>query len=150
MSASPNFTRLDTDRPEISRLMIAMLGAREALGNRPYPLNYTSEEWWADVLADPRARIREGRSCDLPLKRAFYTLADEKSEIILVACNKCDWKAAFVRDELIASHGTALAMPSLLRELAPPDCPRMDNQWDGCGVRFVNPIETESPNNANW
>jgi hypothetical protein len=53
---APNLARLDTDRPEISRLMIAMLQARDALGRRSHPLNFTSEEWWADVLADPRAR----------------------------------------------------------------------------------------------
>jgi hypothetical protein len=131
---APNFTRLDTDQPEISRLIIAMLGVREALGNRSHPQNYTSEEWWADVLADPRARTGERRRSDLRLKRAFYTLADERREMILVACNKCDWKAAFRREELLASHGTALAMPTLLRELAAPGCPRRDNQWDGCGV----------------
>src|SRR5215471_21341687 len=64
----------------------------------------TSDEWWADVLADPRARKREQRT-DLAVKQAFYRLADERSEIILVACSKCDWRAAFSRDKLIASHG---------------------------------------------
>ena len=55
---SPNFAPLDADRPEISRLMIAMLQAREAFSRRswPHPLEYVGEEWWADVLADPRAR----------------------------------------------------------------------------------------------
>ena len=28
---APNFSRLDTDRPEISRLLVAMLQARDAL-----------------------------------------------------------------------------------------------------------------------
>ena len=39
--------------------------------------------------------------------QAFYRLADEKREIILVACSKCDWRAAFSRDDLIASHSNA-------------------------------------------
>jgi hypothetical protein len=138
---APNFARLDGDRPEIKRLMTAMLGAREALGNRSHPLNYTSEEWWADVLADPRARTKQRHVTNLPLRRAFYTLADEKREVILVACSKCDWKAAFRRDELIASHGTALAMPTLLRQLAAPGCPRTGSNWDPCGAHFVEPIE---------
>jgi hypothetical protein len=56
-----------------------------------------------DVLADPRARKRERRT-DLAAKRAFYRLADR--ETILVACSKCEWRAAFRRDQLIASHGT--------------------------------------------
>ena len=53
-----NFARLDSDRPEISRLVIAMLQAREAIALQSWshPLEYTGEDWWADVLADPRAR----------------------------------------------------------------------------------------------
>jgi hypothetical protein len=52
------------------------------------------------VLADPRAQIRKRRS-DYTAKQAFYRLADELRDTILVACSKCDWKAAFRRDELI-------------------------------------------------
>jgi hypothetical protein len=48
---------------------------------------------------------------DLAVKKAFYRLADEKREIILVACSKCDWRAVFSRDELIAAHGADYAMP---------------------------------------
>jgi hypothetical protein len=100
----------------------------------------TGEEWWADVLADPRARKRERRT-DLAVKRAFYRLADEKRETILVACSKCDWRAAFSRDDLIASHGANLAMPNLLNHLAAPGCSRLGSQWDRCGVHYVEPIE---------
>jgi len=80
-----------------------------------------AKEWWADVLADPRARKRERRT-DLAVKQAFYRLADEKHETILVACSKCDWRAAFSRDDLIASHGAHYAMPKLLDHLAAPRC----------------------------
>jgi hypothetical protein len=45
----------------------------------------------ADVLADPRARIQKRRS-DCTAKQAFYRLADELRDTILVACSKCDWK----------------------------------------------------------
>src|SRR5262245_19299878 len=62
-----------------------------------YPQEPTGEEWWADVLADPRARKRDRRT-DLAVKQAFYRLADEKRETILVAYSKCDWRAAFSRD----------------------------------------------------
>ena len=103
---APNFARLDGDRPEITRLMIAMLQAREAISGRSWshPLEYTGEEWWADVLADPRARTPKRRS-DYTAKQTFYRLADEPREIILVACSKCDWKAAFRRADLVARHG---------------------------------------------
>jgi hypothetical protein len=68
------------------------------LGRRSWshPQEPTTEEWWADVLADPRARKRERRT-DLAVKQAFYRLGDEKRDIILVACSKCDWRAAFAR-----------------------------------------------------
>jgi hypothetical protein len=74
--------------------MTAMLEAREVVEHRSWshPQEPTGEEWWADVLADPRARKRE-RHTDLAVKQAFYRLADEKREIILVACSKCDWRA---------------------------------------------------------
>jgi hypothetical protein len=43
-----NFARLNTDRPEISRLVTAMLQAREALvrGAWSHPQEPTGEEWW--------------------------------------------------------------------------------------------------------
>jgi hypothetical protein len=99
------------------------------------------EEWWADVLADPRARRRERSASDLPVRRTFYTLADEPHETILVACSKCDWRAAFSRAELIASHGADYGMPNLLDHLAKPGCPRLGSYWDRCGVHYVEPIE---------
>ena len=95
---------------------------------------------WADVLADPRARKRKRRT-DLAVKQAFYRLADEKREIILVACSKCDWRAAFARDELIAAHGADRTMPNLLNHLAAPSCNRLGSHWDRCGVHYVEPIE---------
>jgi len=139
MSAA-NFARLDVNRPEVSRLVTAMLQARHAVVQRSWshPQEPTGEEWWADVLADPRARKRERRT-DLAVKRAYYRLADEKREIILVACSKCDWRAAFARDELIAAHGADYPMPNLLNHLAAPS--RLGSQWDRCGVHYVEPIE---------
>ena len=102
---APNFVLIEMSHPEAARLVAAMLQARDAVGRRSWshPQEPTGEEWWADVLADPRARKRERRS-DLAVKQAFYRLADEQGETILVACSKCDWRAAFARDELIAAH----------------------------------------------
>jgi hypothetical protein len=133
----PNFTLLDVSRPEVARLIAAMVQARDAVEHRSWshPQEPTGEEWWADVLADPRARRRE-RCTDLAVKQAFYLLADEKRETILVACSKCDWRAAFARDELIAAHGANYAMPNLLSHLAAPGCSRLGSQWDRCGVQL--------------
>jgi hypothetical protein len=133
---SPNFTLLDMSQPDVARLVSAMVQARDAVSNQSWshPQEQTTEEWWADVLADPRARVRQRRASDLPAQRAFYTLADEPHEIVLVACSKCDWKAAFARDELIAAHGADYAMPNLLDRLAAPSCVRLGSNWDRCGV----------------
>jgi hypothetical protein len=141
MSAA-NFALLDSSLPEIDCLIAAMLRAREAVGSRSWShaQEPTGEEWWADVLADPRARKRERRT-DLAVKQAFYRLADEKRETILVACSKCDWRAAFSRDDLIATHGADYAMPNLLNQLAAPTCSRLDSHWDRCGVHYAEPIE---------
>jgi hypothetical protein len=138
-ATSLNFALLDANRPEVARLIAAMVQARDAVEHRSWshPQEPSGEEWWADVLADPRARKRERRT-DLAVKRAFYRLADEKGEIILVACSKCGWRAAFERDELIAAHGS-----NLLNHLAAPDCSRIGSQWDRCGVHYVEPIETD-------
>jgi hypothetical protein len=56
----PNFTRLDPSRLEIAILVDAMLRAHEVVANRSWSTSQepTTEHWWADVLGDPRARIR--------------------------------------------------------------------------------------------
>ena len=143
---SPNFALLYLSQPEVAILVGAMVQARDAVERRSWshPQEPTNEEWWADVLADPRARRREHRVSDLPLRRAFYKLANEPREIILVACSKCDWKAAFRRADLVASHGADYAMPTLLKDLAAPDCSKTDDHWDRCGVYYVEPIEGSS------
>ena len=80
----PNFVLLDAVLPDFAGLIAAMVQARDAVELRTWshPQEPTGEEWWADVLADPRARKRERRT-DLAVKQAFYRLADEKREIIL-------------------------------------------------------------------
>jgi hypothetical protein len=139
----PNFSLLDLTLPDVARLVTAMVQACDAVDSRSWshPQEPTTEEWWADVLADPRAQTRKRRSSEQPVERTFYRLADEPRETVLVACSKCEWKAAYQRAELIASHGGACPMPSLLEHLAAPDCPKVGSQWDRCGVHYVEPVE---------
>jgi hypothetical protein len=58
-----NFTLLDTSRPEVATLVLAMLQAREAVENRSWshPQEPTTEEWWADVLADQAGSLRRDK-----------------------------------------------------------------------------------------
>jgi hypothetical protein len=124
----PSFTRLDPSRPEIAILIHAIMQAREVVTARSWSTSQepTSECWWADVLADPRARARRQprgfytRHGKPQAQRGYYTLADEPLAIIEVACTKCDWKAVFVRAELIRTRGLDYAMLNLFKHLASP------------------------------
>jgi hypothetical protein len=112
----PNFVLLDIAQLEITHLLTAMLQAREAVGRRSWshPQEPTGDDWWADVLADPRARNRNRRT-NVAVRQDTYRLSDEPRGVILVACSKCEWRAAFERDELITIHGATCAMPCSLQ-----------------------------------
>ena len=90
-------------------------------------------------MADPRARRR--RRIDMALRRESYRLSDERHEMVLVACSKCDWRAGYPREELVNAYGADFPMPSLLSQLAKPGCVRLGNQWDACGVYYAQPID---------
>jgi hypothetical protein len=144
-AAMPNFLLLDISRPEIGSLVVAMLQARQAVDRRSWshPQEPAGEEWWADVLADPRARHKQVQFRGALIE--YYRLGDETRSTVLTACTKCDWKAAFNRDELIAAHGPDYPLPDLLQHLAAPRCSRVGSCWDRCGVHYVNPIEGSRP-----
>ena len=146
VTASPNFARLDESRPEIATLLTAMLQARDAVGRRSWshPQEPAGEDWWADVLADPRAR-RIARGAHGRGAITIYPLRDEQRATVLVSCSKCDWRAAYSRDELIAEHGADCPMPDLLDRIAAPGCPRLGSTWDRCGVYYVQPVEAGAP-----
>jgi hypothetical protein len=138
----PNFVLLNSSDEEIARLVGAMVRARKAVERRlwSHPAEPTTEEWWADVLADPRARRRERR--DRSARRAHHTLADERNEVVTVECDKCPWRVAFSRRELIATHGADAPMPDVLVHLARPGCERLGSpHWDRCGIHYARPID---------
>jgi hypothetical protein len=86
------------------------------------------------------ARLQPGRMQNRGAL-TIYRLRDVQQPIILVACSKCDWRAAFSRDELIVAHGADQPLPDLLDHLAAPGCPRLRSGWDCCGVHYVERIE---------
>ena len=59
-----NFTLLNLSLPEVATLVAAMVQAREAVESRiwSHPQEPVTEQWWADVLANPRARTPKRRS----------------------------------------------------------------------------------------
>jgi hypothetical protein len=120
-----------------------MLQARQVVECRLWntALESVDENWWMDVLADPRGRVRKkpigynryGKSAS---QHGFYTLADEIRPRILIACTKCPWMADFNRTELVTTYGLDFPLPNLLEQLAAPDCSRRGNQWDRCGAYY--------------
>jgi hypothetical protein len=144
-----NFTRLDPGRSDVAILMDAMLRACEVVAGRQWSTSQeaTTEHWWADVLADPRARMRRGRrgfygrDGRQTAQKSHYRLADEPSPLIEVFCSKCEWKGAFSRAELLATYGAECPLPTLLNFLAMPGCSKINTHWDRCGVYYVNPID---------
>ena len=100
-----------------------MLQARDAVERRSWshPQEPTGEEWWAEVLADPRARKRERRT-DLAVRQAFYRLADEKRGTILVACSKrLAWRRLPQPSRRTELQQARLALGSLRRALRRAD-----------------------------
>jgi hypothetical protein len=70
-----NFTLLNLSLPDVARLLIAMVQARDAVESRS----------WSHPQ-EPRTPKR--RSSDMAtIERTFYRLADEPHEVILVACS---------------------------------------------------------------
>jgi hypothetical protein len=144
-----NFTRLDPGRSDVGMLIGAMLRAREIIATKSWSTSQepTSENWWADVLADPRARIWRqargfyGRDSGRTAQKSHYRLADEPSPLIEISCSKCEWKGAFSRAELLAMYGAECPLPTLLNHLAMPGCSKINTHWDRCGVYYVNPID---------
>src|SRR4026209_973669 len=80
-----------------------------------------------------RARIAPSRGA-----MTIYRLRDEPNTTILVACTKCDWRAAFDRDELIAAHGADYPLRTLV-SLVPR--PRLFEGGITVGAYHVKPIE---------
>ena len=60
-----------------------------------HPQEPVSEALWAEVLADPRARIRTRRSGERTVKPTFYRLRDEQRDTILVTCSSATGKPPF-------------------------------------------------------
>ena len=74
------------------------------------------------------------------VERAYYTLADEPGPIMLVACSKCPWQAAFSRAELITNYGAEYPLPNLLDHLAVPDCSKLKTS----GIGAASTMSTQS------
>jgi hypothetical protein len=86
----PNFVLLDASLPDVARLVTAMVRARDAVESRSWshPQEPATEEWWADVLADPRARTRKQRSVEVAISaRCTASPTSHERRSLLPAAN---------------------------------------------------------------
>jgi hypothetical protein len=59
----------------------------------------------------------------------------QRTEVLAVACSRCDRAGRYRLDTLIAQHGPRFGIPALLRSLS-ADCPKRKSVsvYDLCGV----------------
>jgi hypothetical protein len=100
----------------------------------------TSEAWWQEILARPHGRRREDRGFVSKYGTytgpAFYTLADVRTDEIEIACAWCPRRLTLRTADVVALHGRAYALPSLLT-LVEQRCEKSGKQWGGCSGYFV-------------
>jgi hypothetical protein len=64
---------------------------------KAHPQKPTGEEWWAEIFPKTNS---SPQPLNMAVKQASYRPSDERGAVILIACSKCDWRAAYPRDEL--------------------------------------------------
>ena len=84
----PNYSALDMSLPDVATLVAAMVQARDAVSRRSWshPQEPITDAWWADVLADPRARKRE--RCTDPAVKLGGSKASALLPFNMAACNE--------------------------------------------------------------
>src|SRR4051812_49674700 len=95
-------------QPDITQLLVAMLQARQAVARRSWshPQQAAGEDWWADVLADPRARKRDSR-LNMAIKQLVYRLLGEPRATLLLPWWKWGLEGGHHPGEPIAPHSAA-------------------------------------------
>ena len=119
-----------------------MVQARDAVERRSWanPQEPTGEEWWADVLADPRARKRERRT-DCREESVLSGLPTKSARSYLSRAASVIGGLRFCATTSSRRMVQTTPMPSLLNHLAAPGSNRLGSHWDRCGVHYVEPIE---------
>jgi hypothetical protein len=72
------------------------------------------------------------------MKDGSITLADvaDRTEVLIVACSRCERAGRYRLDTLIARHGSDFGIPTLLAQLS-EDCPKRQEttSYNRCGVQ---------------
>lgn len=71
--------------------------------------------------------------------KTILTLTDYPTDVIRLACRKCDRAGQYRRTALLKRYGN-MRLPDLRVEIA--RCPKMGSMSDGCGVYFVDLART--------
>ena len=63
----------------------------------------------------------------IAVRSEHYRLHDAPSDVVLVACTKCDWKAAYSSEELIAADRAMPDVSTILPHRVAPGLARRDS-----------------------
>lgn len=74
--------------------------------------------------------------------RTQRTLAEYPTEMVNLACSRCDRTGRLSKARLLAEHGPGVGLVNLLNRLRPADCPlNVTNLMTGgndCGIRYCD------------
>jgi hypothetical protein len=69
------------------------------------------------------------------------TLREYPTELVRLACDRCDRRGQYSRARLIERYGADIGLPELRHLIA--DCPRRNKLGDTCGVLFPDLAPTK-------
>jgi hypothetical protein len=71
------------------------------------------------------------------MRASAILLSEYRSEIVALACNKCERRGRYRKSSLVAIHGPKIALSDLRSRFA-ADCPKMRSPCvnDDCGVHY--------------
>ena len=91
------------------------------------------ENWWIDVLHDPRARPPRASRIEASSRNARYRLDRQGSTGVSFACRLCRWTHSAYKSDLIKAHGPDRNVIGLATDLA--TCDRRNG--GACGAYCV-------------
>ncbi len=118
----------------LPRLKVHALPSGELVTNhRETPLRPIDDNWWRDVLLDPRASIPTATYLDQDDRNAHYRL-DRQQSHFLARC-PCGREQFLDRDKLIPQVGTNMNVIYLVREWMP--CRERNKMANHCRAYVV-------------
>lgn len=114
--------------------VFARPGGLLVFNHRQGPARPVDEEWWSDVLHDPRARTPREAWIDADSIHARYRLDRQPGPQIMLAC-RCGRGRVLDKEKMIAQVGGSMNVIYLAREQI--DCGNRDKVTNHCQAYVV-------------